>query len=155
MSKSQETRQARIATAKSARAEALAAHRAASAAVREARSEANRTAHRARPIRVSGSAVAAVTGATLADGSEARATVTEAHAAKYVSLRPIIGKRVTFGRIGDAYTATAPAPKSDAAKRLASAQRAEASAAKRLATARATVKRVSASPAKRATVAAE
>lgn len=143
------TRAARIDAAKSARAEALTAHRAASAAVREAKSEANREAFRARPIRVSASAVHAVTGEALADGGTARGTVTEAHAAKYVSLRPIVGKRATFAREADAYTASVPTGKGTAAAKLTAARRAEASAAKRLQSARAAVKRASAAPAKR------
>ena len=150
MTTSTSTRAARIAAAKNTRAEALAAHRASLAALREARSEANREAHRARPVPVSASAVHAVTGATLADGGTARGTVTEAHAAKYVSLRPIIGKRVTFTRTGDAYAASVPAGKGTATAKLTAAKRAEATAAKRLATARAAVKRATAAPAKRA-----
>lgn len=150
MSKSQETRAARIATAKSTRAEALAAHRATLAAVRDAKSAVNREAHRAQPIRVSASAVHAVTGATLADGGTARGKVTEAHAVKYVSIRPLIGKNVTFARTGDAFTASVPQGKSTARTALTAAIRAEAIASKRLASARAAVKRASAPAPKRA-----
>lgn len=149
MSKTTETRTARIASAKLARAEALAAHRAALAAVREAKSEANREAHRTRPVRVSASATRAVTGAPLADGATAKGTVTPEHVAKYVSLAPLAGKRATFARIGDAFTASVPTGKSTAGTKLASATRVEASAAKRLSSARATLKRVSAVPRKR------
>ena len=148
MSNSTETRAARIATAKANRADALAAHRAALAAVRDAKSALNRERHAARPVPVSASAVRAVTGKALADGETAKGKATPEHAAKYVSLRPLVGKATTFARTGDAYTASVPAGKSTASVALASAVKAEVAAGKRLATARAAVKRASAAPVK-------
>lgn len=147
-------RAARVEAAKSARAEALAAHRAALARVREAKSAANRERHAARPVPVSAHAVSAVIGKPLADGASARATVGEEHGARFVSLRPLIGKRVTFTREGDRYAASVPAGKSDAGKRLAAAEREAVSAGKRLASARAAVKRATVKPSRKPRAAA-
>lgn len=148
-------KRAKIAAARATVRECVAAERAAAATVRDTRSALNRAMHRATPVRVSASAVAAVTGAAMADGASARVTVTDAHAVKYVSLRPLVGVKVTFSRTGDAYVAIRPVATSPEARAHVAAERAHVAAVKRTATARAAVKRASGGAVKSPAAAAE
>lgn len=134
--KSTPAARAKLAAARANVRELAAAEKLAAAAMREARSAANKSAHAARPVPVS---VGAVRAAGL-KGENGTVTVSEEVAAKFVSLRAFVGTRVRVA-IVDGHASVTPGVKggSEASAALKRATSAHAAAARKLAAGRARV----------------